>query len=69
MDREAWQAMGYWAPEMDTTETTWHAHTGMQLNINLSVLVNWMNLESVIKNEESQKEKNKFCIVRNKYRI
>ena len=34
-----------------------------------SVLVRWMNLEPVIQNEVSQKEKNKFSILMDSYAI
>ena len=32
-----------------------------------SVLVRWMNLESIIQSEVSQKEKNKYCILMHIY--
>ena len=32
-----------------------------------SVLVRWMNLEPVIQSEASQKEKNKYCMLRHIY--
>ena len=34
-----------------------------------SILVTWMNLEPVIQNEISQKEKNKYCILTHIYGI
>ena len=34
-----------------------------------SVLVSWMNLESIIQSEVSQKEKNKYCILMHIYGI
>ena len=34
-----------------------------------SVVVRWMNLEPLIQSEISQKEKNKYCILRNIYGI
>ena len=34
-----------------------------------SVLVRWMHLEPVIQSEESQKEKNKYCILMHNYGI
>ena len=34
-----------------------------------SILVRWMNLESIIQSEVSQKEKDKFCILTHVYRI
>ena len=34
-----------------------------------SVLVRWMNLEPIIQNEVSQKEKNKYCILMHIYGI
>ena len=34
-----------------------------------SVLMRWMNLESIIQNEVSEKEKDKYHILTHKYRI
>ena len=34
-----------------------------------SVVVKWMNLEPVIQNEISQKEKNEYCILTHIYEI
>ena len=34
-----------------------------------SILMRWMNLEPIIKNEVSQKEKNKYCILTHIYGI
>ena len=34
-----------------------------------SILMRWMNLESIIQSEMSQKEKDKYCIVTHIYRI
>ena len=34
-----------------------------------SVLVRWMNLEPVIHSEASQKEKNKYCVLKHIYGI
>ena len=34
-----------------------------------SVLMRWMNLESIIQSEISQKEKDKYCILRHIYGI
>ena len=38
-------------------------YSAIRWNASESVLVRWMNLEPVIQNEESQKEKNKYCII------
>ena len=52
----------------------WHIHT-MEYYLAIkrkafeSVLVRWMNLEPVIQNEVSQKEKNKFSILMDTYAI
>ena len=35
----------------------------------MSVLMRWMNLEPIIKNEVSQEEKNKYCILTHTYGI
>ena len=34
-----------------------------------SVLVRWMNIEPITQSEVSQKEKDKYCILTNIYRI
>ena len=48
-----------------------HIHSGILLshkkNIFESVLMRWMNLEPVIQNEVSQKEKNKYRILMHIY--
>ena len=46
----------------------WYIHTmeyysSIKKNKFESVLVRWMNLEPVIHSEESQKGKNKYCIL------
>ena len=43
-------------------------YLAMKRNAFESVLVRWMNLEPVIQNEVSQKEKNKFHILTHIYR-
>ena len=52
----------------------WHIYTmeyylAIKRNAFESVLVRWMNLEPVIQNEVSQKEKNKYCILTHIYGI
>ena len=37
-------------------------YSAIKRNTFESVLVRWINLQSVIQSEVSQKEKNKFCI-------
>ena len=44
-------------------------YSAIRWNASESVLVRWMNLEPVIQNEESQKEKNKYCILIHIYGI
>ena len=34
-----------------------------------SILMRWMNLESIIQNEVGQREKNRFCMLTNVYGI
>ena len=41
--------------------------TNMKRNAFESVLMRWMNLEPIIQNEESQKEKNKYHILMHIY--
>ena len=38
-------------------------HSAVKRNAFESVLIKWMNLELLIQNEVSQKEKNKYCIL------
>ena len=47
-------------------EVVVHIHNGILVikrNTFESVLVRWMNLESIIQSEVSQKEKDKYCIL------
>ena len=63
--------------ESDTTEVTWqqqqqYIHTmecysAIKKNNFESVLVRWVNLEPVIQNEVSHKEKNKYSILTHIY--
>ena len=65
--------------ESDTTEVTWqqqqqYIHTmecysAIKKNKFESVLVRWVNLEPVIQNEVSHKEKNKYSILTHIYGI
>ena len=41
----------------------------MKRNAFEPALKRWMNLEPIIQNEVSQKEKNKYCILTHKYGI
>ena len=41
----------------------------MKRNSFQSVLMRWMNLETIIQNEVSQKEKDKYCILTHIYGI
>ena len=52
----------------------WYIHTmeyysAIKRNIFESVLMRWVNLETTIQNEVSQKEKDKYCILTHIYRI
>ena len=38
-------------------------YSAIKRNAFESVLMRWMNLEPIIQSEESQKEKNKYCII------
>ena len=38
-------------------------------NVLESILMRWMNLEPIIHNQVSQKEKDKYCILMHIYRI
>ena len=44
-------------------------HNGILRNTSESVLMRWMNLEPIILNEVSQKEKDKYCILMHIYGI
>ena len=39
----------------------------MKRNTFVSVLIRWMNIEPIIQSEVSQKEKDKYCILKNIY--
>ena len=52
----------------------WYIHTmeyysAIKSNVFDSVLIRWMNLEPIIQNIVSQKEKNKCCILKHIYGI
>ena len=52
----------------------WHIYTmeyysAIKRNEIELLVVRWMDLESVIQNEVSQKEKNKYCMLTHKYGI
>ena len=44
-------------------------YSAIKRNTFASVLMSWMNLEPIIQSEVSQKEKNKYCILRHIYGI
>ena len=44
-------------------------YSAIKRNALESVLMRWMNLEPIIQNEVSQKEKDKYCILVHKYGI
>ena len=44
-------------------------YLAIKRNAFMSVLMRWMNLEPIIKNEVSQEEKNKYCILTHTYGI
>ena len=44
-------------------------YSAIKRNASDSVLMRWMNLEPIIQNEVSQKEKDKYRILMNIYRI
>ena len=44
-------------------------YSAIKMNVFESVLVRWMNLESAIQSEVSQKEKEKYCILTHVYGI
>ena len=53
-------------------EVVVHIHNGILLGYKKefeSVLMRWMNLEPIIQNELSQKEKDKYCILAHIYGI
>ena len=52
----------------------WYIHTieyysAIKRNAFESVLMRWMNLESIIQSEVGQREKNRFCILTHVYGI
>ena len=52
----------------------WYIHTmeyysAIKRNAFESILMRWMNLESIIQSEVNQKEKDKYRILTHKYRI
>ena len=54
-------------------EVVVHIHNGILLSIKRntfeSVLMRWINLEPIMQSEVGQKEKDKYCILMNMYRI
>ena len=44
-------------------------YSTMKRNTFESVLMRWMNLDPIIPSEVSQKDKDKYCIIRHIYRI
>ena len=48
---------------------TMECYSAIKRNTFEAVLMRWMNLQPVIQNEVSQKEKDKYCILMNIYRI
>ena len=44
-------------------------HSALKRNAFESVLMKWMNLQPIIQNEVSQKEKEKYCILTHIYGI
>ena len=50
-----------------------HIHNGISVSHKRngfeSVLMRWMNLEPIIQSEVSQKEKDRYCVLRHKYGI
>ena len=48
---------------------TMEYYSAIKRNASESVLMRWMNLESIIQSEMSQKEKDKYCILTHIYRI
>ena len=59
--------------EFFITSTTWEApglkYSAINRNAFESVLIRWMKLEPIIHSEESQKEKDKYCILAHIYGI
>jgi len=48
---------------------TMEHYSAIKRNTFESVLMRWINLESIIQNEVSQKEKDKYCILTHIYGI
>ena len=48
---------------------TMECYSAIKRNTFEAVVMRWMNLQPVIQNEVSQKEKDKYCILMNIYRI
>ena len=46
-----------------------HVYNGIKRNTSESVLINWMNLDPIKQSEVSQKEKNKYHILKHIYGI
>ena len=44
-------------------------YSAIKRNTFESIIMKWMNLESIIQSEVSQEEKNKYCILIHIYRI
>ena len=57
MDKEVWYIY------------TMEYYSVIKKNAFESALMRWMNLEPIIQNEVSQKEKDKYCILMHTYRI
>ena len=48
---------------------TMENYSAIKMNAFESVRIRWMNLEPIIQSEVSQKEKDKYCILKHIYRI
>ena len=48
---------------------TMEYYSAIKRNIFESVLMRWMKLEPIIQSEVSQKEKDRYCVLRHKYGI
>ena len=67
MDREAWWATVHRVTKSRTRLSDFTFT--INRNTSESVLMRWMNLEPIILNEVSQKEKDKYCILMHIYGI
>ena len=67
MDREAWWATVHRVTKSPTRLSDFTFT--INRNTSESVLMRWMNLEPIILNEVSQKEKDKYCILMHIYGI